>query len=83
MRLVHPESGSAIWKSDKQFGASIPPIIQPTNEHLNLIRTYVPSTMSAEQSPPHSGVTGESLSTALKDRLEATFVDIKDLSGES
>jgi hypothetical protein len=39
--------------------------------------------MSAEQSPPHSGVTGESLSTALKDRLEATFVDIKDLSGES
>ena len=39
--------------------------------------------MSAEQSPPHSGVTGESLSTALKGRLEATFVDIKDLSGES
>jgi hypothetical protein len=39
--------------------------------------------MSAEQSPPNSGVTGDSLSTALKDRLEATFVDIKDLSGES
>jgi hypothetical protein len=39
--------------------------------------------MSAEQSPSNSGVTGESLSTALKDRLEATFVDTKDLSGES
>jgi hypothetical protein len=39
--------------------------------------------MSAEQSPPNSGVTGDSLSIALKDRLEATFVDIKDLSGES
>jgi hypothetical protein len=39
--------------------------------------------MSADQSPPNSGVTGDSLSTALKDRLEATFVDIKDLSGES
>jgi len=40
--------------------------------------------MSAEsaQAPPNSGVTGESLSAALKDRLEATFVDIQDLSGE-
>jgi hypothetical protein len=41
--------------------------------------------MSAEttQAPPNSGVTGDSLSAALKDRLEATFVDIQDLSGES
>jgi hypothetical protein len=46
------------------------------------VQAYRPK-MSAEQSPPNSGVTGDSLSTALKDRLEATFVDIKDLSGES
>jgi len=40
--------------------------------------------MSAEtaQASPNSGVTAESLSAALKDRLEATFVDIQDLSGE-
>ena len=87
--LAHAATSCGLSIQKRAFGNLISnPPINPTttNIDLSLYRSktlHIPHKMSAEQSPPSSGVTGDSLSIALKDRLEATFVDIKDWSGES